>query len=361
MTQPTKGTALYCREGRSDKVYQVQLEPQAGGFVVNFQFGRRGSTLQTGTKTSNPVPYDNARKIYDRLVAEKMGKGYIEGDNGTPYQGSEPIGRHSDLLPQLSNPVDERMIDQLIADDDWCMQEKKDGRRMLVQKTDDVLQGINRRGIIVSQPEIVVQAIRQLGGTLVLDGEAVGDFYWAFDLLQLEGEDLRCDCVEKRFAELAVLLDCAHEGAVRLIPYATTAWEKRRLFERLKAERAEGVVFKRKKAAYVSGRPNSGGDHLKFKFTATATCQVLHPNEGKRSVALAVYQHPGDGFVEVGNVTIPVNCRIPTAGTLVEVRYLYAYVDGSLFQPVYLGVRNDVDTADSAKSLKFKQGEDDEC
>jgi hypothetical protein len=48
------------------------------------------------------------------------------------------------------------------------------------------------------------------------------------------------------------------------------------------------------------------------------------------------------------------------AGSLVEVRYLYAYPGGSLYQPVYLGERNDVDTADSVKSFKFKQGEDDE-
>jgi bifunctional non-homologous end joining protein LigD len=360
MSQTLQSITLYCREGRSDKVYQVQIEPASGGFVVNFQFGRRGSTLQYGTKTPNPVAYDKATNIYLRLVAEKKGKGYTEGENGIPYQGSEQIGRPSGLLPQLSNPVDEHRLDQLIADERWCMQEKKDGRRMLVQKTGDAIQGVNRKGRFVSQPDTVVRAVQQIGGDLILDGETVGDAYWAFDILQIRGEDLRGDTVEKRFAELAVLLDFATDGAVRLIPYATTAWEKRRLFERLKADRAEGVVFKRKDAAYVAGRPASGGDHLKFKFTATVTCKVICPNEGKRSVSLAVYQDPGDGFVEIGNVTIPANFRIPAVGSLVEVRYLYAYVDGSLYQPVYLGERNDVDAADSAKSLKFKQGEDDE-
>jgi bifunctional non-homologous end joining protein LigD len=360
MTQPTKGTTLYCREGRSDKVYQLQLEPQAGGFVVNFQFGRRGSTLQSGTKTPSPTSYGKASKIYDRLVAEKKGKGYTEGETGTGYQGSDHAGRPGGLLPQLSNPVEEHRLDELIADDRWLMQEKKDGRRMLLKKTSNDIQSVNRSGVIVPTPDTVFRTAQQIGGDLILDDEAVGDVYWAFDLLQLEGEDLRGDGTEKRFAELAVLLDSANQGSVRLIPCATTAWEKRRLFERLKAERAEGVVFKRKDAAYVTGRPASGGDHLKFKFTATATCRVLHLNEGKRSVALAVYQDPGAGFVEIGNVTIPVNCRIPAAGALVEVRYLYAYVDGSLYQPVYLGERNDVATADSAKSLKFKQGEDDE-
>jgi hypothetical protein len=49
---------------------------------------------------------------------------------------------------------------------------------------------------------------------------------------------------------------------------------------------------------------------------------MLHPNEGKQSIALAVYQHPGEDFVEIGNVTIPANVRIPAVGSLVDARYL---------------------------------------
>ena len=120
-------------------------------------------------------------------------------------------------------------------------------------------------------------------------------------------------------------------------------------------------MFKRIESSYVPGRPASGGDQLKVKFNATATCKVLHRNGSKRSVAIAVYQDPGDGFVEVGNVTLPPNFAVPESGTLVEIRYLYAFVGGSLFQPVYLGQRTDVDVADSIKSLKFKQGEDEEA
>lgn len=351
---------LYHREGPSDKVYQVQLESVEGGFVVNFQFGRRGSTLQSGTKTPSPASSENALKIYDRLVAEKKGKGYTEGTNGTPYQGSEQTGRQSYLLPQLSNAVDDSQIEELLADDRWCMQEKKDGRRLLIRKAGAVIEGINRKGIIAEMSEVIVEAVRQMRGDLVLDGEAVGDVYWAFDLLELDRKDLRGHGVTQRFDELMWLLSFSGESHVRLIPHASTTSYKRELYERLKSARAEGIVFKRKTAKYLPGRPWSGGDHLKFKFTATATCQVLRQNDGKRSVGLAVAQDLGDGFVEVGNVTIPANSRIPVQGSLVEVRYLYAYVGGSLYQPVYLGERDDVDNADSVKSLKFKQGEDDE-
>lgn len=89
---------LYYREGSSDKVYQCAIEPAgAGRFAVTFAYGRRGSTLNTGTKTSNPVDYDEAKRIYDKLVKEKTAKGYTPGADGTPY-----LGGNSDKQPSGS-------------------------------------------------------------------------------------------------------------------------------------------------------------------------------------------------------------------------------------------------------------------
>src|SRR5258708_1500579 len=361
IAEDKESISLYYRDGRSDKVYQVQLDRVDGGYVVNFQFGRRGSTLQSGTKTSEPVSYDNASKFYERLVAEKKAKGYTEAEGGTPYANSGQAGRWSGLLPQLLNPIDEAQANQLIADVAWVMQEKKDGCRLLVRKSGDTVEGTNRKGQFVGLSKEIEQSVRAFHGDLVFDGEAVGDVYWVFDLLERRGEDMRSLSASSRLSNLVVLLETSlGDGAVRPILSAWTPSAKRELFERLKQERAEGVVFKHVDAKYVAGRPNSGGDNLKFKFTGNVTCKVLGQNQGKRSVALAVCQDPGDGFVEVGNVTIPANFDIPPTDSLVEVRYLYAYPGGSLYQPVYLGQRNDVDMAGSVKSLKFKQGEDDE-
>ena len=69
---PTQRTTLHYREGSSDKVYQASIEPQGEGFVVNFAYGRRGSTMSTGTKTQAPVDYDTAKTIHEKLVREKM-------------------------------------------------------------------------------------------------------------------------------------------------------------------------------------------------------------------------------------------------------------------------------------------------
>ncbi len=124
---------LYYRDGSSDKVYQVSLEPKSDGFIVNFAFGRRGSTLNTGTKTSSPVDYDTAKKIYDKLVREKTAKGYTPGEDGTPYQHTDKEQRSTGIRPQLLNPVEEQEMQWLLNDTEHCMQEKFDGKRVLVQ------------------------------------------------------------------------------------------------------------------------------------------------------------------------------------------------------------------------------------
>jgi len=66
--------SLYYREGNSDKEYHVQLVSAGDLFAVNFQYGRRHSTLSEGSKTSVPVSFEQAKKTYDKLVKEKQGK-----------------------------------------------------------------------------------------------------------------------------------------------------------------------------------------------------------------------------------------------------------------------------------------------
>jgi len=57
-----------------------------------------------------------------------------------------------------------------------------------------------------------------------------------------------------------------------------------------------------------------------------------------------------------GNVTIPPNHRVPGVGTIVEIRYLYAFREsGCLYQPTYLGPRSDVTERECAVvQLKYK-------
>ena len=119
----TADISLYFREGSSDKVYHAQIVTNTDNlYSVNFQYGRRGSTLQTGTKTAAPVALAQARKIFDKLVAEKRAKGYTEGESGVPYSGSELAHRRFEYAPQLLNPIDEAVLPDYLRNPDWLMQ-----------------------------------------------------------------------------------------------------------------------------------------------------------------------------------------------------------------------------------------------
>ena len=129
--------------------------------------------------------------------------------------------------------------------------------------------------------------------------------------------------------------------------------QKTELWERLREENREGIVFKLLDAPYTPGKPNSGGPQLKFKFVATLSAVVAKVN-ARRSVAVGLFN--GRSLVSCGNVTIPSNHAIPPVGAVVEVRYLYAHRDSlALYQPVYLGPRDDVEPGECLVSqLKFK-------
>ena len=60
----------------------------------------------------------------------------------------------------------------------------------------------------------------------------------------------------------------------------------------------------------------------------------------------------------MGKVTIPPNKDIPNVGDLVEVRYLYAYKGGAVYQPTYIWKREDSDLTDATISQIIYKAED---
>jgi len=344
---------LYYREGSSDKIYQAGIQPKDDGFVVLFAYGRRGSTLTTGTKTQSPVDYQKAKIIFDKLVREKTAKGYTPGESGTPYQHSDKAQQATHILPQLLNAVEELQVNHLINDPDYCMQEKMDGRRMLIQKQDGQITGINRLGLIVALPEPLITEASACAVDFLMDGEAIGDHLHAFDLLFLGDEDIRGRRYTERYLHLMNLLASFQHRHITMVPSQLTAADKQAHLALLQKRNAEGVVFKHTNAPYIAGRPNSGGHQLKYKLYETASFIVANTN-AKRSVSLTLFE--GDQSRPAGNVTIPPNHVVPTSGDIVEVRYLYAFPEsGCVYQPVYLGRRDDIErTACTTSQLKFK-------
>lgn len=364
---------LYFQGNGSDKVYQASLEETSGGdYIVRFAYGRRGSFLREGTKTLSSQPYVKAKKIYDKLVNEKLIKGYTSGAryiNGiSPSSGAAVASvavastqsinspsNFSGLVPQLLNFIGEEEALKLIENDDFIMQEKKDGRRTIVRVQAGTAKGSNRRGSNIGISQNIACEAQKSPEEICLDGEDVNCKLWVFDLLK-RGEISLCNLpyLERldHLAKVVKKYDFLPEG-IELVKTAKTTKEKRTLFNALKKANAEGVVFKKKDAPYIPGRPASGGDQLKYKFYATASVLVSKQNL-QRSVAIKIFD--GINWVDIGNVTIPVNRNVPKTGAVIEVRYLYAFKGGALYQPQYLGERDDTDPSECIISqLKYKQ------
>ena len=259
------------------------------------------------------------------------------------------------IRPQLLNPLPAADLENLLQDDLYIAQPKHDGERRFARVKEGVAEGINRKGQTVGLPAAIGNAVANLAADILVDGEQVGDVLYIFDLLKLDGDDLSGQALAQRLAALSSLLpaDPAAIHALRRVETARSEREKRALLDRIAAAGGEGVVFKRLDAPYVPGRPASGGPQLKHKLHDTLSAIVTSVN-AQRSVALALLE-PDGSRINVGNVTVPSNQPIPAAGDIVEIRYLYAFEGGSLFQPVLQGIRHDLDAAECQTSQrKFK-------
>jgi ATP-dependent DNA ligase len=350
MSQVIESIELRYQEGPSDKVYHASIESAGNGYVVNFAYGRRGSALNTGTKTPEALSLQAAESVYRKLVQSKTAKGYrvYSGGAERAIPVAQDQGRDTGLRPMLCNAVTDKEAEALLRGDMWCAQEKYDGRRMLVRKSaDGALTAANRKGQSVACPEPLAQALSGVKAPFTLDGELVGDRYWVFDLLENRCGDLRLQPYSDRLASLEPLLGWLPPCAVEIAPTVFGSSAKRAFAEGLRQANKEGVVFKDMGACWTEGKLASGGPALKLKFWETCSCMVLRVNAGRRSVEL------GLGGRSVGSVTIPPNHDVPAPGQVVEVRYLYvAAVGGSLYQPVYLGVRDDIDPGECTEALQ---------
>lgn len=344
MTAIEDRVTLYCREGGSSKQYTVWLEKSGGGWLVNFQFGPIGGWVQGGTKTARPVSRSEAERVYEGLLKQKRAKGYAEGAGAPVFNQPTRVApaavkrvaapapkvadEDSDLRPMLLTWADEDDLERFIGDDGWGAQEKINGKRIQIQVKTAGVTGTNKRGLQCPIPAAVAKEMDGLLGEF--DGEMVGEVYNVFDMTR-NGADLKDERCDRRHGMLmSTLKPTSH---VRLVPLVTGAKEKRALVERLRADRKEGVVFKKLDAPYEAGRRQNLAKAIavKVKFYAEIAVEVLKWNRDKSSVEVAALD--GGRLVSVGNVT--VHDRYVgqiSQGTVIRVKYLYATEASQLYQ-----------------------------
>ncbi|MBD1892504.1 HEAT repeat domain-containing protein [Coleofasciculus sp. FACHB-SPT9] len=108
-------TTLLYQAGSSDKVYEVDLcKTGENRYLVNFRYGRRGTTLKEGTKTVQAVPLAQAQRVFDKLVDSQIQKGYRDVTAGAvnPATPAAPVQTASNI-PVTSDPRHQAILNRL--------------------------------------------------------------------------------------------------------------------------------------------------------------------------------------------------------------------------------------------------------
>ena len=369
----------------SNKEYHLQLfKIIHGSYDVLAQWGRRGGTLQYGSKIMG-VPLEKAEKVFNKTKDEKLGKGYIPDPDSavnvipvsvlghdepqtTKAPAQEQViegtlkrkirvqwGEEKEVqyIPQLLNSIDESEVEKYLLDNAWGAQEKKDGVHVQVKVINEPLyqsmKVFNKKG---KEIPFIKDWLNEFGHACLLDGEKIGDSYHVFDILDFKGNSLRLSGYEERYEILSKL---EFLSKFKVVPFAIGYKAKKELYDRLLKEKKEGIVFKKLNAVYVPGKAHDS--MFKFKFYSEASVRVREGRPGKHSVGIEVIDN--GVWIPVGNVTLPQSIPKMPVGTIIEVRYLNYQEGGALYQPNFKEIRTDTDPEECLKSqLKHKAKED---
>jgi DNA ligase D-like protein (predicted ligase) len=232
--------------------------------------------------------------------------------------------------PGWVRPMLATLASEAFSDDDWIFESKLDGVRCLVFRNKSRIQLLsrNRQPLNKTYPELVEPLAAQRIPSFVVDGEvvafkdgvtsfsqlqrrmqvrdpdearrrAVKVFYYLFDLLYLNGYDLRKvpllqrkDLLQRNFQFRDPLRYSTHRQR-----------DGEAFFQKACRQGLEGVMAKRAASVYVSGRSR---DWLKFKCSAEQEFVVVgytDPKGQRESFgALLVGYYKGDRLVYAGKV-----------------------------------------------------------
>jgi len=350
--------------GGSHKFWEIDYKDGACSYAV--RFGRCGTNGQTQQKHF-PNYYD-AKRGYIRIVAEKMGKGYVEmrtsigNGAGTtapaPIQATVKLGtpvpafspQAPKLLPMLATEIDVNDVGRYAADDSYIFEPKLDGHRVMINVENGTATAIGRNGQLSQHaPRFkagqYLKDITRLGKrSLVLDGELMGDVLWVFDMPRFVGggSALTFDTTEAwrirhKALELVFAAWQPDPKCFRLVPHAATEEDKLQLVIDQKNNSGEGVVIKLTSSPYYCGQRRDC--QLKAKFLNEADLIVTKVNiDGKDNAALSVFK--GASLVEVGKCSLIGKPKV-AVGDVVVVRFLYVGAGDRIVQPRLMSVRTD--------------------
>jgi len=205
---------------------------------------------------------------------------------------------HAAELPEWVEPMAATLTQERFTSPEWIFERKVDGIRLLAFRKGGDVRLLSRNRLPQDCPSVAEQIAALPLREVILDGELTwsGTTYHVFDMLWLDGRDLRPLPLDERRAVLATL---PLEPPLRRV----TLLDEPSPWERACREGWEGVIAKRRDSPYESRR---SPHWLKMKCEASQELVVggFTEPKGKRVGlgALLVGYFDGDDFVFAGKV-----------------------------------------------------------
>jgi bifunctional non-homologous end joining protein LigD len=321
--------------------------------------------------------------------------GPAEGEGGAPLRLADLRGAVRGALPRTQPLALAMVVETPPAGDEWVHEIKHDGYRIVARIDEGDVQLVSRNGKDWTKefPQVARAASRLPAGTALLDGEVAAVLpsgatsfqalqrradkatplvYFVFDLLHLDGWDLREVGLVERKQVLRRLLESAPE-TLRFSDHVRGQGPE--FFEQAREAGLEGVVSKRADAPYRGGR---GGDWRKAKCRLSQEMVIggwTLPSDGRNSIgALHVGFHEDGQLVYAGKVgsgfsermltdllhrlearkrdtcpfvSVPAEmqrgARWVEPDLVAQVEFSQWTDEGRMRQPVFLGLRDDRD------------------
>jgi bifunctional non-homologous end joining protein LigD len=265
-----------------------------------------------------------SHRTMEEIAALAPGEGRIWKVNDKPAETAAKLPeRTKDSMPRKVKPMLATPVDRPFDRPGWLFEIKWDGWRVLAEIEDGRINLYSRASLSYNERfPALVQSLQSFKHDALLDGEVVvvdqkgqpnlqllqhytknpqGQLvYYVFDLLYLDGEDLRDRPLWRRKEMLKPLL----RGQARVL-YCDHIEEKgKAFFEEVRKRGLEGMVGKRAASLYQSGR--RGPNWLKIKTHRRQEVVIAGFTLPRRSrecfgsLILGVYE--GDRFLYVGRV-----------------------------------------------------------
>ena len=240
-----------------------------------------------------------------------------------------------------SDVESEAELSTLLESIDWIMQEKVDGKHVLSVIDKDGVTHLNKKGTPTRFPVDILKTLSTLPSGTTLDGELLSEKtgpYIVYDVPQFDSIDLKTLEYGARLLKLATVTEELASRKISLVDSWMGKDQKIQAFERLKLERAEGVIFKHIDAKY----PGQLGTMKRWKFKKRLDCVLGARNDGTQSFEMFVFDDSGKSL-HIGSVNAASfwGQLAPGDFKVAEVEFLYSTPSRKLYQPVVIRLRDD--------------------